>query len=230
MDQPFRFDKKQRSEAIKAFGSEKGINALEGIVQRYRNDCENQLAQGEIRDHLRDMRKHARALLRSTAFLSKKVGADAEWLTAPLKECEQYADKLLQYRFARHLKGGRPRHVAEAHLVQATSALWQAVHRKLPGRGRGPFRRLVVLMFRASGVLGAPTKYPEEIIAEVVPFRLELAIVGDDYPFASLEERDSLPALTRSAQFFFIRVLMAADGSARTTVISSGGGETGKEI
>lgn len=218
MSGQFEFSPRQRAEVIKEFRSEKGIVSLARIVQDYRDARRQRVPPATIRDALEDTLVQARKLRRAVSRLARTATADAAWIIDPLDTCISYADALLKYRYPARLRPGRLPHVPEIQLVQATAALWAAVHHVQPGRGHGPFSRLIAKLLRYSGVPGARSKYVEELVAEALPARLRVDMAGPDYPFTPLGEEDSLTPLQQAAEDLFRRVDHVARGNPKLTV------------
>jgi len=226
MTAQFEFSRRQKAEIIKELGTDRGISHLEGFIQEYRQKCRNKITPAEIRSQLRDTLKLARRLRRQIASLSRVTKSHAEWVVDPLLAYESYTDALLAYRFPGPLKRGRLRGIPTTQLIQATATLWEEVRGKRPGRGRGPFTRLIGKMLRYSGVPGARTSYIEELVVDALPVRLSLPVAGPKYPFTPLEEFDDLSPLNRAAESYFMRVDMVIRGEPTLTLFASpDGGE-----
>ena len=231
MSTPFTFSHRQRLEIVKELGGERGVVSLEGLVQRYREQCAARVPPATIRDQLKETHAHARRLQRTVRRLARLTQGQAEWLLEPLEAYESYAAALLKYRFPRRLRPGRQPHIAEIQLVQAAASLWETVRGRAPGRGRGPFSRLVGKLLRYSEVPGARTSYPEELVAEALPARLSIGMRGPGCPFRPLGEEEGLSAAQRAAERFFQRVDFVVRGKPTLTVFPSGkGGKIGKKI
>lgn len=228
MPETFKFSPRQRTEIIKELGNEKWLRYLEEAVEDYRRRCQNRVAPAEIRDRLKDTLRLAGKLRHGVLALEQLSGASADWITEPLQEYQTNARALLDFRFKDRLKQGRLPHIPEVQMIQATAEAWRAIHGKPPGRGRGPFSRLVGKMLRYSGVPGAPTKYPEELVEEAVPFRLSLRAVGPEYPFDIWEPGEDLPPMKRAAKTLFSRIDFVSRGAPTISLIvqtdSSGSG------
>lgn len=211
MSETFKFSPRQRAEIVKELGTSLGINCLEDMVEEYRAACMSRPSLAEVRDRLRDVRKYSRSLRRLIQILAKDGQVPADWILGPLIECESYADRVLKYRFARPLKRGRKHHRAEVELAQGMAALWDNIHGCLPGKGRGPFSRLVGKVLRYAAVPGGRTTYPEELVAEVIPHRTVLRSWDGEYPFIPISEKGPIPPLKRAADTFFQKALAAAE-------------------
>lgn len=211
MTEAFKFSPRQRAEVAKELGTTLGMNCLEGMIEEYRVACQSGPTLAEVRDRLRDVRRHAQSLRLVLQALAKDAQAPADWILDPLAECESYADRVLKYRFARPLKRGRTHHQAEVELVQGMASLWHHIHKCLPGKGRGPFSRLVGKVLRYAEVPGGRTTYPEELVAEAVPSRTVLHSWDGEYPFIPISEKGPIHPLKRAADTFFHGALAAAE-------------------
>ncbi|MBU2503065.1 hypothetical protein KJ682_17165 [bacterium] len=227
MSDEFQFTPAQRREIVKLLPNNLVVPNLEADVAVYRTECANRIPPSEIRDYLDSVKKHAKALRKAITFLSKGHRGPNEWLIDPVREAEHYADALLKYRFSYKLKGGRLPHTPEIHLVQKVALIWEQIHGKPPGRGRGPFSKLIGRLLKYSGVEGAPTKYPHEVVAEALPPNLPIGAIGDGYPFAPIDPSFELPPLKRKAEDFFSGVLWVTNGSPTAFAITrEKGGKT----
>lgn len=215
MSEAFRFSPRQRTEVAKELGTSAGLTCLEGMIEEYRVACRSRPTLAEIRDRLKNARKYSRLLRRTLQALAKDAQVSAEWILEPLGECESYADRVLKYRFARPLKRGRAHHQAEAELVQGMAAMWYHIYGHEPGKGRGPFSRLVGKALKYADVPGGRTRCPEELVAEVIPHRMTLHSWDGEYPFIPIADAGPVPPLKRAADTFFQEALAAAEPRPR---------------
>lgn len=216
----FRFTEQQRAAIVKLLGSDRGVTNLERDVGNYIEESRLHLTLAELRDCVREIEKHGKALRRAVQALADKGVEPPAWLSE-VAEFESTAAAFRKWRFKRPLRRGRPPHAEEVNLAQRAAALWTHLRGERPGRGRGPFAALLRVLFEASGVKGAPIECPDELVPEVSPFGLTLETLGADYPFAPLDEEESLPPPRRKAQEFFKRALWIAEGRKTITVFKA---------
>jgi len=213
MDTSFHFTPRQRAEIVKVLGTDRAVPSLEQAVDVFRTECATQMTLAQMADHLLQIQKSSRVLQRSLKALAKGNRYSADWILEPLSTCEHYASALHEYRFAGRLKTGRSHHTAKIKLVQRVALYWVSIRGKAPGRGRGPFSRLVGKLLRYSEVKGAVVKYPDELVREALPQSVSVALCGPDYPFAPLLDQRNLPPMTLKAEQFFWHILWLAEGS-----------------